>query len=247
MTDEEIEFSYEDSKNIQPIWRLAEDYSVFDAAALIAGYEPTKVKAYINDTFFERQFPQFSATLKVLCTAITNGKVSAQVRYSAREYGYADAMTDIDHSEANYVHSKGISAEEGEILSSDESFFFKPFPDWELTTVSRDALIFWMDRRGYISDFFFPKSKENTGIPDYLNPDHPRYAVKLAAAIQAWEAVTEEPGKHPKQALTRWLNQHASKFGLTDNDGLPVKLSIEDCAKVANWRPGGGAPTTPGE
>jgi hypothetical protein len=86
-----------------------------------------------------------------------------------------------------------------------------------------------------------------SAAPGYLDPSHPRYSPKLAAAVRAWLAVDDPKGKHPKQALTAWLTKNASNFGLTNPDGRPNKEGIGDCAKVANWKPSGGAPTTPGK
>lgn len=81
---------------------------------------------------------------------------------------------------------------------------------------------------------------------NYLDPKNPRYAPKLAAAVRAWQAVTDPGGHHPKQALEKWVREHASEFGLLDDDGNPINQAVEDCGKVANWKPGGGAPKTPG-
>lgn len=86
-------------------------------------------------------------------------------------------------------------------------------------------------------------SKDSHG---YLDPSNPRYAPKLAAAVKAWQAVTDPKGKSPKQALDKWLREHAADFGLLGNDGIPVNLAIKECSRVANWRPGGGAARTPG-
>jgi hypothetical protein len=87
------------------------------------------------------------------------------------------------------------------------------------------------------------KSLEET--PGYRDITHDRYAPKLAAAIDAWEAVTDPQGKHPKQALVQWLTENAAKLGLWDKD-RPNKTAIEEAAKVANWQERGGAPRTPG-
>ncbi|HUX72364.1 MAG TPA: hypothetical protein VMV25_00545 [Steroidobacteraceae bacterium] len=81
-------------------------------------------------------------------------------------------------------------------------------------------------------------------VPEYLNPKHPRHSQKLAATIRAWEAVTDDQGKHPKTAITDWLEKHAVEYGLIKTDGTLNKEGIDDCAKVANWRPEGGAPKT---
>ncbi|WP_374338973.1 hypothetical protein [Leeia sp.] len=102
----------------------------------------------------------------------------------------------------------------------------------------------WLETRGIRTGFFFPAA---TDAPDYLDPKNPRYAPKLAAAVRAWQAVTDAGGKHPKQALAKWLREHAAEFGMTDDEGKPNETGIEEASKVANWQPGGGAPKTPGE
>lgn len=109
--------------------------------------------------------------------------------------------------------------------------------------VNVDSMKGWLRRRGVRSGFFFPATEE---APDYLNPDDPRYAPKLAAAVRAWQAVTDPGGRAPKQALAKWLREHAAEFDMAGDDGNPINQAIEDVSKVANWQPGGGAPKTPG-
>ena len=116
--------------------------------------------------------------------------------------------------------------------------------DVDRSTVERATLVKWLAEKGHRTGFFFPNA--DTGTPDYLNPTHPRYSGKLAAAVRAWEAVTDHGKTSPKQALEKWLNEHAARFGMTNDDGMPVKQAVSDCAKVANWKPDGGAPKTPG-
>jgi len=110
--------------------------------------------------------------------------------------------------------------------------------------VDVESLRQWLATRGIRTGFFFPTT---TDAPDYLDPKNPRYAPKLAAAVRAWQSVTDPGGKHPRQALIKWLREHAAEFGMTDEDGAPVNQAVEDVAKVANWQPSGGAPKTPGE
>lgn len=100
----------------------------------------------------------------------------------------------------------------------------------------------WLEAAGICTGFFFPAA---TDAPDYLDPKNPRYAPKLAAAVRAWQSVTDAAGKTPKQALMKWLREHAAEFGLTDEEGKPNETGIEEAAKMANWQPGGGAPKTP--
>jgi len=109
--------------------------------------------------------------------------------------------------------------------------------------VDVDSLKSWLISRGFNQGFFFPVQPETT---EYLNPQHPRYAPKLAAAVRAWEAVTASGKISPKKALDKWLREHAAQFALSDEDGNPINQAIEECSKIANWQPGGGAPKTPG-
>ena len=117
--------------------------------------------------------------------------------------------------------------------------------DLKKSRIEVASLRTWLAARGVKSGFFFP----DTGmVPDYLDPRHPRYAPKLAAAVRAWLASESESaisGKSPKQALVRWLREHGLQYGLTDGDGKPNETGIEEVAKVANWQPTGGAPKTP--
>lgn len=111
-------------------------------------------------------------------------------------------------------------------------------PDWHISTVSVDSLKQWLVSRGFTSGFFFPEKQYN--LP-YLDVAHPQYAPKLAVAIMAWEAVTNNRyllrNKTPKKAIGSWLETNAEKYGLT-------KQAIEEIAKIANWNTKGGAPTT---
>lgn len=211
---------------IDELWCLSEDFSVADAAALIAGYNPVMVQRCRKDTYFDRVFSRFDIVMTGLCNAITNKRIKANIRYSAREYGYADNISDIEGVElfGAFGIKHGSTAADDEILADDHSCFFKSFPDWGLTTVSRDDLVAWLASRGVRTGFFFPDAKPS-GEPDYLDPKHSRYAPKLAAAVRAWQAVTDQGKKTPKQALEKWLREHAAKFGLTDDDGNPVTNS----------------------
>ena len=116
--------------------------------------------------------------------------------------------------------------------------------DWNEVTISVSALREWLASRGIRSGFFF---EGQTETPDYLDPNNPRYAPKLAAAVRAWEAVIDPGGKSAKQALVKWLRENAAEFHLTDDEGKLNETGIEEVAKVANWQMTGGAPRTPGE
>ena len=120
--------------------------------------------------------------------------------------------------------------------------------DWEKTTISVTDLKGWLSERGVTTGFFFP---DKPVTADYLDRGDSFFSLKLAAAVEAWQAVKAErnnktSGKSVKADLTKWLMLNAPKYGLISDDGGPNKLAIEEVAKVANWDQKGGAPKTPG-
>jgi hypothetical protein len=86
--------------------------------------------------------------------------------------------------------------------------------------------------------------KQEDDAHGYLDPSHPRYAPKLAAAVRAWQSVTDAGKTTPKQALIKWLTKNAAELDI-QKDGKPIKAAIEECSAVANWEPVGGSPKTP--
>ncbi|MGN4956753.1 hypothetical protein ACTG16_12060 [Aeromonas sp. 23P] len=84
-------------------------------------------------------------------------------------------------------------------------------------------------------------------LPGYLDPNHKRYAPKLAAAVQAWLNYQPKPRISTKQSLSNWLTDNAVELGLTaKGKNYPLgKNSISEIAALANWDLQGGAPKTP--
>ena len=110
------------------------------------------------------------------------------------------------------------------------------------TKIPRSELIEFFYEKG-IKSIYFSKIEN---LSDPLNENGEFYSPKLAAALEAWKTVTSQ--KHrlnkctPKQALEKWLEENASKFGLLNSDETLNKNGIEEVAKVANWKTKGGAP-----
>lgn len=80
----EVAHLYAGAEEIDNLWNLSDDLSITDAAALIAGYNPTMVERALDDAFFERAFPRYVIALKSLRHAILNNRLNAAVRHSAR-------------------------------------------------------------------------------------------------------------------------------------------------------------------
>jgi len=115
------------------------------------------------------------------------------------------------------------------------------------STLDVASLVKFLRQKSVVDNFF-----NNAPAPqaEYLNTANPFYAPKLAAAVMAWEAITQneenarKPGS-PKQKMETWLRQNASRFGLTKPDGKLNEEGIKEICKVANWQPLGGAAQTP--
>ena len=217
-------------------WRVNDEFYVLDAALLYAGLDPATV--CVNYGNFEKDYPKFTAIKKALMNAVMSERLKAKILYKKIGQNYSEPAK-VDRFTPVFPESFVINAE----------------PDWEATTILLDDLLAWLSSRGVRDGFFFqqstnPITQSTTPTqPDYLSPDNPCYAPKLAAAIHAWEHVTANPallkGKTPKKALENWLRENASTYKLTKNDGSPNELGIEEAAKIANWKQDGGAPKTP--
>jgi len=117
--------------------------------------------------------------------------------------------------------------------------------DLRKTMIKSDALDQYFKDRGHSCLYF----ARNVSIDVSDNKFKAKfYSAKLDAANKAWSAVTSNPGSFerisPKQALREWLEANADQFGLIKKDGTLNDLGIEDVAKVANWKPVGGATPT---
>ncbi len=113
--------------------------------------------------------------------------------------------------------------------------------DLHASHVEVASLIKWLASRGVSTGYFFAEDKAKGSLRD---PDHPRYAPKLAAAVAAWEAFDEnlQASGTAKQKLAKWLRLHSAKYGLADEDGKLRETVIEQLATIANWATKGGAP-----
>ncbi len=114
--------------------------------------------------------------------------------------------------------------------------------DHSASWVEVESLRGWLDERGFRDGFF--SKQEGDAKPGYLDASHPRYASKLAAAVEAWEQYAGDDGKPgtAKQKLVIWLRLNAARFGLVDDDGKLSESVIDEIAKIANWARTGGAP-----
>lgn len=224
-------------------WRLSESLNIFQAAALAVGVSPTRidpVRIHLGTEYY-RADPShldghFQATLVALKDAIKRKSLKAT----------------ICHKAARSVDNVGGFCE-GWVTGFDKVSFeivdFERDIDWQQTSFDTEELRRWLLTRGVTNGYFFRDIEKNQA--GYLNRENSNYSLKLAAAIHAWEAITSDPnhlrGKSPKGALSKWLTENAVTYGLIKEDGSPNATGIEEAAKVANWKPEGGANKTPNE
>jgi len=232
-------------------WRLCDELSVTQAALLICGHDPGGEMAYVESWSTHERPLGYEAAKSALKHAILSGGLPAIVRRSAWERGWDEEPSEGEYFEkAVSIFASDVPVANLRAIDKAESVrargvIYRAEPDWCLTTVYVENLRKWLKKRGFSSGFFFPEEDGKVGV-EYLDKSHARYANKLAAAVNAWLAVEDPAGKHPKGALVKWLREHAAEYGLSDDEGKPNEQGIEECAKVANWQPGGGAPKTPG-
>jgi len=217
-----------DFKNIDPLWSLSDPLTVQQSAALIAEVDPNAVRFTMCDAaYFENEnsstdsdgISRVKTAFAALINAINAGKLKATIRRTAWERGWNEEP-DFENGERWLEKAGLLESDVKEAWGTDPTYIerspiiYRVEPDWEKTTIDRSSLREGLTSNGIHTGFFFPDSND---APGYLDSKNPRYAYKLAAAVRAWQAVTD-PGKvSPKKALLKWLREHAAEFSLSDD------------------------------
>ena len=208
-------------------WRLCDEFTIIQAALLIAGHDPSSDQYYVENWDAEKRPGGYEGAKAGLLNAIQTGKLKAKVVY-------------IKEIVQKYID------EGNEYYSTISVANDLDYPDISKTVIEIQDLGKFLKDRGIRDGFFSEIDRLKTTTMDASSTC---YAPKLAAAIRAWTEVSSRPEllhkKSPKQALEKWLREHASEFGLTNKDGNPNEQGIEEISKVANWKPAGGATPTP--
>jgi len=196
-------------------WRLCDDLSILQAALLIVGEDPSQ-NSSVERWEVENRPLGYEAAKTAIVNSLKRGDLEGNLFW---EVEYND---------------EGIPMGDSNIVDISNSI------------VPVESLRGFLKKRGISSGFFFPEGFDDR---NYLDLKNSFYAPKLAAAVVAWESVSSNErllnGKTPKQAIEKWLREHASEYGLTGADGNPVAAAIEQISKVANWKPEGGGAKTP--
>lgn len=199
-------------------WRLAVELTIVQAALLVAGEDPATLANDVERLDLDARPKKYEAAKYAIKQALFKGRISGEM-----------------YPELDYDQNGNP---EGPIPGT---------VDVQRSFVEVESLRHWLEGRGIHNGFFFPEIGDK---PDYLDPEHPRFAPKLDAAVRAWNATSDLSalkGRTPKQALMKWLRENAAAYGWTNDDGTPSDNTLDEIAKIANWRPTGGAPKTPGQ
>lgn len=160
---------------------------------------------------------------------------------NCNDKNYPDGYVAIKHALTSAAKSEVLGSRETKVYCDRDSDYYI---DDDLALLNVDELKKWLLSKGIRKHFFFfPEEPEG----EFLSSAHPRYSPKLAAAVRAWQAMEHDnlPAKTPKQSVKKWLRLHCTKYSLSDDDGKPMESAIEEIAKIVNWNPKGGAPSTP--
>jgi len=203
-------------------FRLVDDLSINEAAALIAGASPNDV--YLDDY-------DGSSTWRIR-DDIPNKKFSAVATGLVRSVERGDIPAIL------------VTGAKPRFWKSDSSADWQPIGeiDQSRTTIHRDDIREWLKKRGFTHGFFFPSSA-NAEAPYLVHGDH--YAPKLAACVMAWQAAHNDPSAHknPKSYMVDWLSKNAAGLGVT----ALSESSLDELAAVSNWEksPGRKEKTSP--
>ena len=234
-------------------WRFCEELNIAQTALLIVGEDPSMAE-YAENWAIEKRPAGYEAVKTAICSGLRNhiryknglDDLEIQVRNLQLDYRNTPDTIKEDEEYLNALHNQSIEGVLVEQQNCDTNGnpagSIEGSVDVYKSLVNVESLKQWLRFKGFKSDFFFPEPTETL---DFLDPSNPRYAPKLAASVRAWQAVTDAGRKSPKQALDKWLREHAAEYNLTNDKGKPIEQAIEECSKVANWNPKGGATKTP--
>ncbi len=235
-------------------WRLCEEFSIDQAALLIVGQDPGHYEG--ADQWDSNNWPRgYVAARTAICGGLKNyiryqnklAEFESQSANMREDHLHAPDMVALNDDHLTDLYNRSIQGtlvqQMDEDMNGNPIGLIEGSVDLTLSIVNADSLKQWLRLKGFTTGFFFP---EPVATMDFLDPLNPRYAPKLAASVCAWQSVTNAGKQSPKQALDKWLREHASEFNLTNEEGKPVDQAIGECSKVANWNAKGGATKTPG-
>ena len=213
---------------ISEYWRLCDELTVQQAVLLIVGIDPASEAAECEHWKPQERPRGYDPVKQALSAALRKGAIAG-----------TNALVEIHD-----INGYPVDA-------------YPDTTDVYVSKVEAASLVQWLRSRGMNTGFFFPQEDSSSKEPDYLNPKHPRFSFKLAAAVRVWQAMEDENlrrGKGPIPAMEDWLGSRYKELGLVHRQsnkksgyekGDRNGGAITQVATIANWNPDGGPPETP--
>jgi len=258
-------------------WKLLDELTIVDAAILVTGNNPSEYDYLYDDggdplrskdgqhrTKQKTDHKGFMPAFKALRLAILGNRLDAKLAFAATYTNEIDTSFyhggDVHYSSfevagrddvetVNFDHMLTTNGGCDSILSTSEfpqdatEINVIKEPLWDQTTIKVEDLKDWLIARNFPAPFFNIRTKAE----GFKDPNHPRYAPKLAACVAAWETVTAaSKNASVKQTLSDWLRSNAAAYGAANTDGIVSPTLAEELAAIANWNPKGGANPTGG-
>ena len=206
-------------------WQTNKEFTIKQSALLIVGCDPQDYDDVETNDVKDRP-RDYEAFKQALSKDVLTGKLRTAVAVRKAERYFQLTSQLMDEDEVSKLIPKEI--------------------DLNKTAILHSSLRYWLAEHGIKPKFFFPIDVTK---PDYSNPNNEFYCNRLFAAVSAWEAVIKDKSLYqhttPKQALIKWLQDNADKFGLVKPNGELKGHTIMQLASIANWKPNGGASETP--
>lgn len=165
----------DDWKEIGPFWSLSDTFTVHEAAALIAGFDPNAVDA--SGQYFKNIETGLTdsngiaivvTVLAALTKAVNAGTLKATIRRDAWQRGYDEEPSNGERfAESGVTLQDGADHKVAMALLRRRAVIYKVEPNWSKTTIDREDLIAWLRSNRHSTGFFFPDAVGNA--PDCLN------------------------------------------------------------------------------
>lgn len=246
---------------IRSLLRLCDDFSVIDAAILIADGDPYLTETYLSgdengdvEELTRKVIWQqngVEAAFKSLSSAVLHGRIQANVKIRAVVESNIpdDILFEPLGPRQVAVPIKGNILEQLARLKAGGEVHWNELrletvPDWDLTTVNVTDLKVWLTARNLRPSFFFDDAEPQQ--PDFLDLGHAFFAPELALAVTAWQTVVADPlrARSPKAMIQDWLEKSGQAHWKGDE---PLSNAAKErISTLINWERRGGAPRTGG-
>lgn len=242
--------------NHTDVLKLMSSFSLKEAASLIAGYNHLEVDRLnaeiraVSGSFddyspelikqYEEKFPKQDMLENLIVRAIEDKVLVPYRLVRLATPTYVLFSSEIEKWELNSEIDRNMSR-----------VTFEGVRDWLETMGCTDGYFFSNTHKGIDRGNLDNQYKNR---PDPMNRESKFFAPKLAAAIEAWETLQQDPKLQDANAVvkaaTDWLTENAERLSILWTDPktgktAPPKSTTEAMAKIINWNDKGGVNKTP--